>query len=179
MAYFTKEQLEAYVGEPITDETYDKAHAYAKAIIERYTGQVFEPITTTEIRKVDDTIALTYYPVRTIKSVRVAPDGEEISEYLYLTYDWGLEILKPMRGIQITVEYDAGWQETPADIQYVALELAKRYIVPTDKPTPTPLSISSGGVSMTYLASDIDHGKPTDDDNLNAILNAYRREKTL
>ena len=179
MAYFTKEELEAVIGETITDEDYQKAHDYAKAFIETYTGQVFETETAEEIRKIDDVIPLEKYPVQSISAVVILPEEETLTAEQYLVYRWGLEILPPLAGRQVKVSYTAGWETIPQPIKGVALELAKRLLVPTDKPTPTPMSISSGGVSMTYLTSDIDHAKPTDDDRLNAVLNAYRREKTL
>jgi len=179
MAYFTQAELETYIGETISAEDYTKAEEYARTFIERYTGQVFQQGPYSEIRKVDDTIPLSKYPVVSVQAVKIMPDETILDEYLYLVYDWGIEILKPMRGLQVQIDYTAGHSEVPEPIKQVALELAKRLIVPTDKPTPTPLSISSGGVSMTYLTSDIDHGKPTDDDNINAVLNAYRREKSL
>jgi len=177
VAYFTQAELEAYIGETVSVEDYTKAEKFARQFIERYTGQIFELGTYSEIRKVDDTIPLSKYPVVSVTSVKVLPDETVLDDYLYFVYDWGIELIQPMRGLQVKVEYTAGWSEMPEPIKEVALWLAKRLLVPLDKPTPTAQSISTGGTSISFLNADPDNGRPTDDDWVNSILNQYRREK--
>lgn len=178
MAYFTQVELETYIGEPVTEDDYIRAEQFAKEFIERYTGQNFELDTYSETRRADDTILLSHYPVVSVNSVKILPDEAILDEYLYTVNDWGIELKTTLRGLQLRIDYTAGWGTMPQPIKEVALWLAKRLLIPVDKPTPTAQSISTGGTSISFLTADPAAGRPTDDDWVNSILNQYKRDRT-
>jgi len=178
VAYFTKAELEKYIGQEVSAEEYTYAEAFARDFIERYTGQVFEFRYFEEVVAPDDVIILRGYPV-SFARLYSYPERKLIDPDMYIVHDWGIQLRERPPYPLLLAAYNAGWMQTPPEVKEVAMWIAKRILVPLDKPTPTVQSLSAGGTSMTFLTADWQAGRPTEDDWVNSILNAYRRPNLL
>lgn len=175
MAYFTNDELNAYLEKTIAAADYQRVHDFVKQRIETYCGQEFEQSTYTEKRMVDNVIYLKHQPVVTVIQV-TDQTGAVINPSTYDVYSWGIVFSQMPYTRMITVQYTAGYSIVPQPIKELALWMTKKILVPQDTPEgPALNSITTNGMTMVFQHADLYNGRLTGDDYWDAVANQYRK----
>ena len=184
------------------EDEFTAAEAYARALIHNYCGQEFIQTTYTDEQKLNrilkhdalmnsySTIANLEQPTtrvhklkhRQVQSITSIVTGyrdstqttSTIESKYYEHHDWGFILAKGYSCDFFTVTYIAGQASVPQDIFDVALGLAKRYHIHEDRPSGAISSMSSDGVSYTFITANWNKGRPTGNDYWDAVLNSHK-----
>ena len=186
---FTQKELEDYLGRgegnrsTQTDAGYQKGADYAKSLIHNYCRREFVQTTYTDEKVSNRPSKLLHVLAhKKVKSITSIVTGfldtnsatETIGSQFYEVLGTGFDMTGRFAADFFTVTYVAGESSIPQDIQEVALGLAKRILVPEDRPANGVTNMSSGGVNYQFNVADFKKGRPTANDHWDAILNSYR-----
>ena len=187
---FTPKELENYLGKgkgkrnTVAVTEFQKGADYAKNIIHNYCKREFVQTTYTSER-VTNRPAKKLHEVlhKKVKSITSIVTGfldsnattETIESQFYEVRATGFELTFIPSADFFSVTYVAGESSTPEDIKEVALGLAKRVLVPEDRPAGSVSSMSAGGVNYQFLTADFKKRRPTANDYWDSILNSYIR----
>lgn len=166
---FTYEELKAEIQEDISLEQYEFGARFAQEYIEKYCGIKLEQVRETiEISNA----YVNHIIVKSLPLVEVVALSYVPEDIGYTTAKWGILFEDYVTSVRL--EYVGGYDIPPTPIKYAGLKIARLVLVKTDKPFPSVETLSSGGVSMRFVLSDILNYKPIGDDLVDSILNAYR-----
>jgi len=184
LVLFTQTEFETYINKKIKIDDYTRAEEYARRLIHEYCGKEFTQATYIEEEHDADTryIQLNHFPVISISSVTTGfwdddIQSEIIDQKYYKARSWGIEIKKAYSADFYKVTYIGGESPIPQPIKEVALGIGKDLVLEKDVPEPQVTSISSEGISYTFRTADWKEGKPTRNDEWNAILNLFATNK--
>lgn len=190
---FTQEEIEDYLGrgkgqrKTIKVTEFQRAANYAKAIIQGYTKIEFvqttyssERVTNRPSKKLHQ---VAHKKVQSITSIVTGfldtnTTTETIESQFYEVRATGFELTYRPSADFFSVTYVAGEASVPEDIKEVALGLAKRDLVPEDRPDGAVTNMSAGGTNYQFLTADFQRKRPTANDYWDSILNSYIRGRT-